>query len=195
MNFHNVEFFTSFGVKTQFPESEKPEIVFCGRSNVGKSSLLNKLCFRKSIARVSATPGKTTTVNFFTLDKDWFLVDLPGYGYAKRSESEKKRWSELMEHYFNSARDIRLVCLLIDSRHEPSADDFIMLDFLNKVGFSFLVVLTKVDKLSKSQLCATIEKRSDEIKGYAPVGIVPFSAETLEYAENLRCFISKNCTK
>ncbi|MEG2939291.1 MAG: ribosome biogenesis GTP-binding protein YihA/YsxC, partial [Oscillospiraceae bacterium] len=130
MDFNQAQFTCSFGLRDQLPPSDTVELVFSGRSNVGKSSLINKLCTRKALARVSSTPGKTTTINFFSLGKDTTLVDLPGYGYAKRSHEERIRWANLMEHYFKSDRNIKLVLLLIDSRHKPSDEDFGMLEFL-----------------------------------------------------------------
>lgn len=151
MNFNNVEFEASFGTVNQLRKSECPEIVFSGKSNVGKSSLINKIVNRKNLARTSSKPGKTGTINFYKLDNFKF-VDLPGYGYAKVSDKEKKRWANLMEGYFNSNRDIRLVLQIIDIRHAPSKNDLQMLDFLSFNNFKFIVVLTKADKLNKTQL-------------------------------------------
>ena len=133
MNTNNIKFEASYGVSSQLPPSSLPEIVFAGKSNVGKSSLFNKLFNRKSLARVSSVPGKTTTINFFLLDGIRF-ADLPGYGYAKRSASEIQRWGELMEGYFAGGRDIRLVVQLLDMRHPPTADDKTMLGFLSDAG-------------------------------------------------------------
>lgn len=146
MNINNVKFETSFGSPAQLTPSDMPEIVFSGKSNVGKSSLINKFFNRKNLARVSSVPGKTTTVNFFTLDGVRF-ADLPGYGYARRSDSERRRWGALMEAYFSGSRDIRLVIQLLDMRHEPTADDITMLNFLADSTLPFVAVLTKCDKL------------------------------------------------
>ncbi len=151
MNFQQVTFLSSYGLSQQLPASTLGELAFCGRSNVGKSSLINRLCNRKSLARVSATPGKTTTVNFFSLGERYLLVDLPGYGYAKRSIDEKKRWADLLDRYFTSGRDIRLVVQLLDIRHDPSADDLQMIEFLEYYKQPYLVVLTKSDKLNKTE--------------------------------------------
>lgn len=150
MNFNQVEFERSFGTSAQLPASEGPEIAFAGRSNVGKSSLLNMLFNRKGLAKVSQTPGKTSTINFFTSPGVRF-VDLPGYGYAKVSKSEQGRWTELIEGYFNQDRDFALVCALIDIRHPASELDESMIAFLQEAELPFIVVLTKADKLSASK--------------------------------------------
>ena len=150
MNFQQVTFERSFGTSAQLPESTLPEIAFAGRSNVGKSSLLNTLFNRKKLAKVSQTPGKTTTVNFF-LTKDARFVDLPGYGYAQRSKSERERWAELIEGYFNQDRNFALVCSLIDIRHPASALDENMVGFLQEAELPYCIVLTKGDKLSNAK--------------------------------------------
>lgn len=149
MNFNNAEFYRAFGISAQLPASDKAEIVFAGRSNVGKSSLLNRLFGRKNLARVSSVPGKTITINFYTVD-GYRFVDLPGYGYAKISKAEKDRFAELMEGYFTSSRNISLVVLLIDMRRPPTADDLNMISFLKANHIEFITVLTKADKLNKT---------------------------------------------
>lgn len=149
MNFNNAEFDRAFGISAQLPASDKAEIVFAGRSNVGKSSLLNRLFGRKNLARVSSVPGKTITINFYSVD-GYRFVDLPGYGYAKISKAEKDRFAELMEGYFTSARNISLVVLLIDMRRPPTADDLNMISFLKANHIEFITVLTKADKLNKT---------------------------------------------
>lgn len=150
MNFNDIRFERSFGTSAQLPPSTTPEIAFAGRSNVGKSSLLNKLFNRKKLAKVSQTPGKTATINFFSAGRARF-VDLPGYGYAKVSKAEKERWSELIEGYFNQDRDFALVASLIDIRHPASRLDEGMVAFLQEAGLPFAIVLTKADKLSRQQ--------------------------------------------
>ncbi|WP_417333450.1 ribosome biogenesis GTP-binding protein YihA/YsxC [Gordonibacter urolithinfaciens] len=150
MNFNNVRFERSFGTSAQLTPSTAPEVAFSGRSNVGKSSLLNKLFNRKGLAKVSQTPGKTATINFFDGDGVTF-VDLPGYGYAKVSKSEKARWSELIEGYFNQDRPFALVVALVDIRHEASELDENMIRFLREADLPFVVALTKADKLSRQQ--------------------------------------------
>ena len=150
MDFKNVTYDKSFGTSAQLPASTLPEVAFAGRSNVGKSSLLNKLANHKNLARVSQKPGKTATINFF-LAGDAYLVDLPGYGYAQVSKSERARWAELIEGYFNQDRRFALVCSLIDVRHPASALDENMVGFLQEAGLPYLIALTKGDKLSKSK--------------------------------------------
>ncbi len=150
MDFNKVQFERSFGTSKQLPASTLPEIAFAGRSNVGKSSLLNTLFNRKGLAKVSQTPGKTSTINFFLTDEARF-VDLPGYGYAKVSKSERERWAELIEGYFNQDRNFALVCSLVDIRHPASELDENMIGFLQEAKLPFLIVLTKGDKLSKSK--------------------------------------------
>lgn len=153
MNFSKVAFERSFGTSAQLTPSSLPEVAFAGRSNVGKSSLLNKLFNRKSLAKVSQTPGKTATINFFATDEARF-VDLPGYGYARVSKSEHVRWSELIEGYFNQERNLALVASLIDIRHPASALDENMVRFLRDARLPFLIVLTKGDKLSHQRCTA-----------------------------------------
>ena len=182
MNYNKVQFEAAFGTSKQLPVSELPEIAFSGRSNVGKSSLINKIFMRKSLARVSSMPGKTTTVNFFRVD-DVRFADLPGYGYAKRSESEKKRWADLMESYFKSGRDIKMTFQLIDMRHKPSDFDLSMIDFLRQTGTPFTVVLTKSDKLNKSEYKAACEQMR-EILGNDD--FIPFSAQNGDGVEAVR---------
>lgn len=150
MNFNKVAFERSFGISSQLPPSTLPEVAFAGRSNVGKSSMLNALFGRKSLAKVSQKPGKTSTINFFATDTARF-VDLPGYGYARVAKSEKGRWAELIEGYFNQDRNFALVVSLVDIRHEAQQLDLNMIGFLQEAGLPFAVVLTKADKLSKNQ--------------------------------------------
>lgn len=150
MNYHKASFKAAYGTSAQLPASARPEVSFAGRSNVGKSSLLNKLMYRKGLAKVSSTPGKTATINFYDVDGADF-VDLPGYGYAKVSKSEKGRWSELIEGYFAQERAFALVVSLVDIRHEATPLDLQMISFLQESGLPFAVVLTKADKLSKQQ--------------------------------------------
>lgn len=151
MEFSRCEFLRSFGLGSQLISGTQKEIVFAGRSNVGKSTLLNKLCNNNKLARVSSTPGKTTTINFFTLSDEYYLVDLPGYGFAKRSDEERARWADLMEAYFSSGRNISLVALLLDARRVPNADDEQMIRFMTDYSIPFVVIATKIDKLNVSE--------------------------------------------
>ncbi len=177
IKYESAFFEAAFGTSKQLPDSQLPEIAFAGRSNVGKSSLLNKLFNRKSLARVSSVPGKTVTVNFYRVGEVRF-VDLPGYGYARVSADEKRRWSELMEGYFNSGRDIRLVVQLVDMRHTPSDDDMRMMDFMHRSGVNFIVAATKCDKLNKTEFSNRETAIKKELEMYPNVPIIPFSAVT-----------------
>ncbi len=170
MNLHLAQYEMSAGTSRQLPTPTLPEIVFAGRSNVGKSSLLNKLLNRKALARVSATPGKTVTINFYKVDTVRF-VDFPGYGYAKRPDAERRRWSELAEGYFAQDRNIALIAQLIDIRHPHSKDDDTMLRFLADSGLPFVVVLTKADKLNKTQLTKRLQEIEKEMD-FLPLGTV-----------------------
>ncbi len=189
MNFNKAEFDMAFGISAQLPKSDKPEIVFSGRSNVGKSSLLNKLFNRKQLARVSAVPGKTITINFYNVDNQRF-VDLPGYGYAKISKAEKSRFAELMEGYFQGERNISLVVQLIDMRHKPTEDDYGMLAFLQQTETPFIVVLTKADKLKKTQFQQRLKDIEAELADY-PCTYIPFSAETGLGCDKVKAEIEK----
>lgn len=190
MNYNNAKFITSFGSFKQLPPSDRTEIAFAGRSNVGKSSLINKIFNRKALARVSAVPGKTATINFYGLENVYF-VDLPGYGYAKVAKSEKQRWGELIEGYLNDDRELALVFQLVDFRHPPTADDVMMINFLIDSGIPFVVILTKADKLSKRQR----EERHAALITELPCGeditIVEFSAQTGEGCEEIRAIIEE----
>lgn len=190
MNFHNVEFERSFGTSEQLLESDMPEIVFSGRSNVGKSSMINKLFNRKNLARVSSMPGKTTTINFFRLE-DLRFADLPGYGYAQRSKAEKRRWAELIESYFSSGRDIVLIFQLIDARHAPSADDLHMIDFMIENELPFVIIFTKTDKLSKRELQSRMDAFANEIPDFEQITAVPFSSVTGAGVEEIREIITE----
>lgn len=190
MNYHNVIFERSFGLFSQLPPSDLPEIAFAGRSNVGKSSMINKVFNRKQLARVSATPGKTATINFFRLEEVRF-VDLPGYGYAKVSKGEKHRWAELIEGYFADDRQLELVFQLIDMRHQPTKDDLHMLQFLIEQELPFVVVLTKKDKLSKKEQTERMAGFLKEIPYADQITMIPFSSETGEGVEEIRAIIEE----
>lgn len=192
MNYHNVSFLASYGLSGQLPPSKRMEVAFAGRSNVGKSSLINKLLGRKALARVSAVPGKTATVNFYDLDGQIHLVDLPGYGYAKVAKSEKWRWAELIEGYLNDQeRDLALVILLVDMRHPATRLDVDMVNYLIETERPFLVVLTKADKLNKTERAQRLAAIADEFPCGEDLTVVPFSAETGEGVEVLRGILEK----
>lgn len=185
MRFDKVKYEASYGTVQQLPASEHIEIAFAGRSNVGKSSMLNKILNRKNLARVSSVPGKTVTVNFFDCD-GIKLVDLPGYGYAKVNFNEKKRWADLMEGYFTSDRNIRLVVQLTDMRHPVTKDDLDMMHFMQSAGYDFIVVMTKSDKLNKTERTKRMEAIHTELAEFGDVKIIPFSASNGEGADEIR---------
>ncbi|MBQ7653952.1 MAG: YihA family ribosome biogenesis GTP-binding protein [Clostridia bacterium] len=190
MNYNKADFETSFGLSSQLPESTVCEIAFAGRSNVGKSSLINKLLNRKKLARISSVPGKTVTINFYKVDNIRF-VDLPGYGYAKVSAGEKKRWSDLMEHYFSSGRNIGLVIQLVDMRHPVTGDDIMMMDFMSEYGYNFIVAATKSDKLNKSEYAKRQQELIEELSAYEGVEVIPFSSVNGQGVEELKKIIEQ----
>lgn len=195
MKFDNAFFEGAAGTQEQLPPSDLPEVAFAGRSNVGKSSLLNKLFNRKGLARVSATPGKTITVNFYHLPEAR-MVDLPGYGYAKVSQAEKLRWSGLLDGYFASGRNLRLVVQLVDMRHKPTADDLVMINYLKEMGFPFIVVMTKSDKLNKTQYKERLNAMPAELGlPDTPEICIPFSSEKGEGVEKVRELIENAVTQ
>ena len=157
---------TVCGITSKLPDNQLPEIAFAGKSNVGKSSLINALMNRKSYARTSATPGKTQTINFYNINEEMYLVDLPGYGYAKVSEQEKIKWGQLIERYLHGSKQLKAVFLLIDIRHAPSANDKMMYHWIVEMGFHPIIIATKLDKIKRSQIQKQIKI------------VIPFSAET-----------------
>lgn len=191
MNFNKAEFYTSFGKLSQMPESDRVEIAFSGRSNVGKSSLINKLLNRKSLARVSSVPGKTVTINFFSLE-DIYIVDLPGYGYAKTAKNMKREWSDLIGGYLaDPQRNLELVFQLVDIRHAPTQDDLQMIDFLVENEMPFVIVFTKADKLKPNARKQRMQEFAKEIPYFDDITSVEFSAETGEGVEKLREIIEE----
>ena len=191
MRYDKAEFKAAYGTFGQLPDSDLPEIAFAGRSNVGKSSLLNKLFGRKNLARVSSVPGKTITINFYQVD-EYNFVDLPGYGYAKVAKTEKDRWAEMMEGYFNSDRNIKLVVQLVDMRHPPTKDDIMMMEFLQSTGYEFIVVMTKADKLKKKkEYNERIEKSKQEMSFVPSERLIPFSSETGAGLEIVKKYIEE----
>ncbi len=188
LNLNNARIAMTVGHASQFPRDPRPEIALSGRSNVGKSSLINTLLGRKSLARVSSAPGKTITINYYDIDKKLYLVDLPGYGYAKRSQASKKSWSTLTEDYFlknPSADAIRLVIQLIDIRTGPTEDDAMMINWMIDAGIDFIVVATKTDKLSKTALAKALDDLREEYFEGTGIEIIPFSSVTRDGKEEL----------
>ena len=174
----NVNLETVCGITSRLPENKKPEIAFAGKSNVGKSSLINALMNRKSYARISATPGKTQTINFYNINDELYLVDLPGYGYAKVSGQEKAQWGKLIERYLHGSKQLRAVFLLIDIRHEPSANDKMMYDWILKQGFEPIIIATKLDKLKRSQVQKQMKIIREGLKLVPGTRMIPFSSMT-----------------
>lgn len=189
MDYSKAQFERAYGTFEQLPASTMPEIVFSGRSNVGKSSLINKVFNRKNLARVSSVPGKTITINFYSCGNEAKIVDLPGYGYAKVAKSEKTRWANMMEQYFNSGRDIKLVVQLVDMRHPATADDIMMMEFLEHADIDYIVVMTKSDKLNKGEYKSRVEKSRQELSFVDPENIIPFSSQTGENVDKIKAII------
>lgn len=176
---------TVCGVTSRLPENDKPEIAFAGKSNVGKSSLINALMNRKAYARTSAQPGKTQTINFYNINDTLYYVDLPGYGYAKVSQAEKEKWGRMIENYLKKSRQLRCVFLLVDIRHEPSANDKQMYDWVVHNGYRPVIIATKLDKIKRSQIQKQIKTVRTGLGIGADVTVIPFSAETKQGREEI----------
>ena len=178
MIIRSLELETVCGITSTLPENTLPEIAFAGKSNVGKSSLINGLMNRKSFARTSATPGKTQTINFYNINQEFYLVDLPGYGYAKVSEQEKKKWGQMIERYLHQSKQLRAVFLLIDIRHAPSANDKMMYDWILSQGYHPIIIATKLDKLKRSQVQKQVKVVRQGLGLSKDSILIPFSAVT-----------------
>jgi GTP-binding protein len=176
MNLHNAEFIRSAARRKDFIHDGRPQITMAGRSNVGKSSVINRLLDRKNFARVGNAPGKTSQVNYFLIDKRFYFVDLPGYGYARVSKAEKARWAELMEDYFSDGQ-ITIGLLIVDARHKPTADDQVMAQWFQDTGCPFLVVANKMDKLKKSEIDGNLARIRETLRLTDEEQLIPFSAE------------------
>ena len=176
---------TVCGITSRLPENTLPEIAFAGKSNVGKSSLINGIMNRKSLARTSAQPGKTQTINFYNVNDAFYLVDLPGYGYARVSEEVKAKWGKMVERYLRQSRQLRAVFLLIDIRHEPSANDRQMYDWILSQGYHPIIIATKLDKLNRSQVPAAVKRVREGLKAEKGTEILPFSALTKQGREEI----------
>ena len=174
----NINLETVCGITSVLPENDKPEVAFAGKSNVGKSSLINALMNRKSYARISATPGKTQTINFYNINDALYLVDLPGYGYAKVSEKEKEQWGKLIERYLHKSARLKAVFLLIDIRHEPSANDRMMYRWVVEQGFEPVIIATKLDKIKRSQVQKHVKMIRESLALVPGTKVVPFSSST-----------------
>jgi GTP-binding protein len=174
----SVDLETVCGVTSRMPENTLPEIAFAGKSNVGKSSLINALMNRKSYARISATPGKTQTINFYNINREFYLVDLPGYGYAKVSEQEKQKWGQMVERYLHGSKQLRAVFLLIDIRHDPSANDKMMYDWIVAQGYYPVIIATKLDKIKRSQKDKQLKAVRQGLGLPGGATVIPFSSVT-----------------
>lgn len=181
----NVSLETVCGITSKLPENEHIEFAFAGKSNVGKSSLINGLMNRKSLARTSAQPGKTQTINFYHINDQMYFVDLPGYGYAKVSESEKARWGKMIENYLHSSKKLKAVFLLIDIRHEPSENDRIMYEWILKQGFEPIIIATKLDKIKRSQVQKHVKMVKEGLKVLKNTTVIPYSALTKQGREEI----------
>ena len=177
LNVHKAEFVRSAADPKDFPRDPLPQIAFAGRSNVGKSSVINRLLNRKNFARVGAAPGKTTHINYFRIDEKLYLVDLPGYGYAKVSQKEKARWAGLIQSWFDDPSLMSLGVLIVDARHKPTADDKVMADYFKSTGRPYVVVANKLDKLKKSELEPNMSRIRETLELPEDVKLIPFSAE------------------
>lgn len=190
MNLHNAEFVISAASLSSCPK-DLPQIAFAGRSNVGKSSVINRLLQRKNFARVGEAPGKTTHINYFCVDRSIYLVDLPGYGYAKVPKAEKERWAKLIESYFAAPDLINLGVLIVDARHKPTANDVIMAQYFQQSGKPYLVVANKLDKLKKSEVEPNLKQIREVLGLERDAVLIPFSAEKGEGREELLSQILK----
>lgn len=184
---------TVCGITSSLPDNKKPEIAFAGKSNVGKSSLINALMNRKSYARISATPGKTQTINYYNINEELYLVDLPGYGYAKVSEKEKEQWGKLVERYLHSSSQLKAVFLLIDIRHMPSANDRMMYQWILEQGFQPVIIATKLDKLKRSQIQKQLKVLKEGLKLVPGTKLIPFSSVTKQGREEIWEYVEKEC--
>lgn len=174
----NVSLETVCGITSKIPDNPYNEVAFAGKSNVGKSSLINALMNRKSLARTSAQPGKTQTINFYNINDAMYLVDLPGYGYAKASEEVKAKWGKMIENYLHTSKKLKAVFLLIDIRHDPSANDRMMYEWMVYQGFAPIIIATKLDKIKRSQIQKNVKAIREGLKVQPGTVIIPFSAET-----------------
>lgn len=192
MKIKNVELEIVCGITSKLPETDKIEIAFAGKSNVGKSSLINALVNRKALARTSATPGKTQTINFYNINEEMYLVDLPGYGYAKVSEQEKEKWGKLIERYLHTSKQLKAVFLLIDIRHDPSANDRMMYEWIVEMGYKPIIIATKLDKLKRSQVQKNVKAIKEGLGVLPGTTIIPFSSETKQGRDEIWELVESN---
>lgn len=181
----NVALETVCGITSKLPENSRPEVAFAGKSNVGKSSLINALMNRKSLARTSSQPGKTQTINFYNVNDSIYFVDLPGYGYARTSEHVKEQWGKMVENYLHRSRQLKAVFLLIDIRHKPSENDCIMYEWIKTHGYQPIIIATKLDKINRSQIQKQVKILRETLRAEKNVRVVPFSATTKQGREEI----------
>lgn len=193
MVIRNINLETVCGITSALPENDKPEIAFAGKSNVGKSSLINALMNRKSYARISATPGKTQTINFYNINDELYLVDLPGYGYARVSEKEKERWGKMIERYLHGSAQLKAVFLLIDIRHDPSANDKMMYRWVVEQGYNPIIIATKLDKIKRSQVQKHVKMIKEGLNLVPGTKIIPFSSQTKQGRDEIWELIGQEC--
>ncbi|WOO38779.1 ribosome biogenesis GTP-binding protein YihA/YsxC [Anaerocolumna sp. AGMB13020] len=192
MHVKNVNLETVCGITSTLPENDKPEIAFAGKSNVGKSSLINGLMNRKSYARTSGQPGKTQTINFYNINEELYFVDLPGYGYAKVSESLKAKWGKMIENYLKTSKQLKIIFLLLDIRHEPSANDRLMYDWIVHQGYEPVIIATKLDKINRSQKDKQIKLIRQGLGAKSTTRILPFSALSKQGRDEIWDLIEEN---
>ena len=174
----NVTLETVCGITSTLPDNQYPEFAFAGKSNVGKSSLINGLMNRKSLARTSAQPGKTQTINFYNINDECYFVDLPGYGYARANEEIKAKWGKMIENYLHRSKQLKAVFLLVDIRHEPSGNDRLMYEWILNQGFEPVIIATKLDKINRSQIQKQIKQIKEGLKVVKGTVVIPYSAQT-----------------
>lgn len=184
---------TVCGITSTLPDNDRPEVAFAGKSNVGKSSMINVLMNRKSYARISATPGKTQTINFYNINDALYLVDLPGYGYARVSEKEKEQWGRMIERYLHSSSQLKAVFLLIDIRHEPSANDKLMYKWIVDQGYEPVIIATKLDKIKRSQVQKHVKMLKEGLALVPGTTVIPFSSVTKQGRDEIWELIEKEC--
>lgn len=187
----NVNLETVCGITSKLPEHVLPEVAFAGKSNVGKSSLINALMNRKNLARTSEKPGKTQTINFYNINEELYFVDLPGYGYASASEEVKAKWGKMIEDYLHKSKQLKIVFLLIDIRHKPSENDCIMYEWVKKMGFSPVIIATKLDKINRSQIAKQVKLVKTTLGADQDTIVIPFSATTKQGREEIYDLLDK----
>lgn len=182
---------TVCGITSKIPENERPEVAFAGKSNVGKSSLINALMNRKSLARTSSQPGKTQTINFYNVNDELYFVDLPGYGYAKVTLEVKAKWGKMIENYLKKSKQLKMVFLLVDIRHEPGENDRTMYKWVRDMGFQPVIIATKLDKINRSQIQKQVKLLKDGLKASKDTVVIPFSAETKQGRDEIYALLDQ----